>query len=121
MKSLFPHTEHNAIKRILSLVLLLSLEFSTFAHAGMLAIMPIEKQWLTNTQNTSILDFFLSKNNVPAPITPNFVPQKVIYNTPKIVVKSIIPIKKVVSNIVPNDGWLNTVNIFSNNINNPTT
>ncbi len=61
MKSLFPHTEHNATKRILSLILLLSLQFSTFAHAGIFAIMPVEKQWLMNSQNPSILDIFYAK------------------------------------------------------------
>lgn len=69
MKSLFPHTEHNATKRILSLILLLSLEFSTFAHAGMLSIMPIEKQWLSTIQNPSILDLFKSSTPI-APVVP---------------------------------------------------
>ena len=44
MKSLLLHTEHNAVKRVLSLMLILSFEFSAFAHAGILAIMPVEKR-----------------------------------------------------------------------------
>jgi hypothetical protein len=58
MKSLFPYTEHNSTKRILSLILLLSLQFSTFAHAGILAIMPVEDQWFSRTQNGSFFDWY---------------------------------------------------------------
>ena len=112
MKSLFPHTEHNATKRILSLILLLSLEFSTLAHAGMLAIMPIEKQWLSTMQNPSILDLFRSTTAV-APVVTGSTPQRVIYIAPKTITKVATPTQSPTSSIVPSDGWLNTTHFVA--------
>lgn len=112
MKSLFPHTEHNATKRILSLILLLSLEFSTFAHAGMLAIMPIEKQWLSTMQNPSILDLFTSSTPV-APVATKLTPQRVIYIAPKIIQKVVAPIQKTISSSILTDDWLNTTHFVA--------
>ena len=115
MKSLFPHTEHNATKRILSLILLLSIEFSTLAHAGMLAIMPIERQWLSTMQNPSILDLFTSSTPI-APIVPiatRTIPQRVIYIAPKIIQKVVAPIQKTVSSSILTDDWLNTTHFVA--------
>ena len=117
MKSLFPHTEHNATKRILSLILLLSLEFSTFAHAGMLSIMPIEKQWLSTIQNPSILDLFKSSTPI-APVVPvatRAILQRGIYTAPKIIQKIATPIQKSISSMVPDDGWLDTNRFVESN------
>lgn len=114
MKSLFPHTEHNAIKRILSLLLLLSLEFSTFAHAGMLAIMPIERQWLSATQNPSILDLFRSTTSV-VPVVTGSTPQRVIYTAPKTIKKVATSIAIPIQKLTSSDGWLNANHFVASN------
>ncbi len=107
MKSLLLHTEHNAVKRVLSLMLILSFEFSAFAHAGILAIMPVEKQWFASSQNPSILGPFLY-NRSPISILPVFTPvPQIIYRTPQITNKSaVLSTAVVAANNNINDGWL---------------